>query len=252
MLTFRRVDTVDETTPNSRVYGYTVIIAIGAGCYIQSSFAVAQAKVPRSRSSDAGGYIALAQNLGIVLAPAISGSVFQNVAVDNLQSLLPNFPKDALQGAVSGANSGLFSRLPTTVREQVLSVIVAAMAKTYILVITAGAMTVVGSLFLSVSTKRLTKFIFKVTCLRVVWIAREALSRDRGRRLRLCPVPTETASVTKHWTTFESFHFPSDLRSSESLTVSLPPVVFCSCSPLPQRHPSQASEQQKTVDINCH
>lgn len=146
-----RSDTVDEKSSNGRVYGYTAIIGIGAGCFIQSSFAVAQAKVPRSRASDAGGFIALAQNLGIVLALAISGSVFQNVAIENLKKVLPGVPTEALRGAISGANSGLFAQLSPAARAQVLAVIVAAMSKTYILVITAGAMTLFGSLFMSVS-----------------------------------------------------------------------------------------------------
>jgi hypothetical protein len=145
-------DSVDENSSNGRVYAYTALIGIGAGCFIQSSFAVAQAKVPRSRASDAGGFIALAQNLGIVLALAISGSVFQNVAIGNLQTLLPSVPTEALRGTISGAGSSLYAQLSPTIRAQVLAVIVAAMSKTYILVITAGALTLVGSLFMSVSS----------------------------------------------------------------------------------------------------
>ena len=142
---------MDEGSSNGRVYGYTAIIGVGAGCFVQSSFAVAQAKVPRSRASDAGGFIALAQNLGIVLALAISGSVFQNLAIDDLREALPGVPTEALRGAVSGASSGFFAQLPSAGRAQVLGIIVAAISKTYILVITAGAMTLLGSLFMSVS-----------------------------------------------------------------------------------------------------
>lgn len=144
-------DTVDKDGANGRVYDYTVIIAIGAVCFIQAGFAVAQAKVPRPRGSDAGGFIALAQNLGIVLALAISGSIFRNAAIGSLQKVLPDIPIDDLRGAVSGANSGLLAQLPPAIRDEVLSVVVAAMSKTYILVIIAGAVTIVGSLFMSVS-----------------------------------------------------------------------------------------------------
>ncbi|KAF2195913.1 MFS general substrate transporter [Zopfia rhizophila CBS 207.26] len=140
--------TVDEFTSNSRVYGYSVLIGIGAGMFIQTSFSVAQAKAPGNRSSDATGYIALAQNLGIVLALAISGAIFQNKAMDGLQRILPDIPRDALRGIVSGSGSALFKQLPPQLQGQVLAVIVKSMSYTYIPVITAGAMAIVGSLFL--------------------------------------------------------------------------------------------------------
>jgi hypothetical protein len=145
-------DTVDQNTSSSRVYGYSVLIGIGAGMFIQTSFSVAQAKVAKNRASDAGGYIALAQNLGIVLALAISGAVFQNSAINRLQTILPDVPREALQGAISGAGSQFFQRLPPALQEQVLVAIVGSMAKPYILVITAGSMTIIGSLFMKVST----------------------------------------------------------------------------------------------------
>jgi hypothetical protein len=65
--------------------------------------------------------------------------------------VLPDIPIDDLRGAVSGANSGLLAQLPPAIRDEVLSVVVAAMSKTYILVIIAGVVTIVGSLFMSVS-----------------------------------------------------------------------------------------------------
>jgi len=118
--------------------------------FIQTSFSVAQAKVPKNRASDAAGFIALAQNLGIVLALAISGAIFQNKAIAGLQQILPDVPRKALQSAVSGANSGLFASLPPDTRIKVLAAIVHAMSYTYVLVIVAGAMAAVGSLFMKV------------------------------------------------------------------------------------------------------
>ncbi|KAB8542086.1 hypothetical protein FH972_025549 [Carpinus fangiana] len=140
--------TVDVGSTNSGVYGYSILIGIGAGCFIQASFSVAQAKVPHSRASDAGGFIALAQNLGIVLALAISGSVFQNEAYGNLKQLLPSAPEPVLRGAVSGANSEFFTSVPPEMIGRVLESILDAMSKTYVLVITAGAMTIIGSLLM--------------------------------------------------------------------------------------------------------
>jgi hypothetical protein len=119
--------------------------------FIQTSFSVAQAKVSKDRASDAAGYIALAQNLGIVLSLALSGSIFQNRALESLQEILPNVPTNALRGAITGSGSTLFNDLSLEVRSQVLSAILRAMSYTYILVIVAGAMAIVGSCFMKVT-----------------------------------------------------------------------------------------------------
>ena len=43
--------TVDESTTNAKLYGYSIILATGSGCIIQIGFIVAQAIVPRSEMS---------------------------------------------------------------------------------------------------------------------------------------------------------------------------------------------------------
>lgn len=98
--------------------------------FIQTSFSVAQAKVPLNRASDAGSFIALAQNFGIVMALAISGAVFQNTAVKNLQHLLPNIPEDQVKQAISGSGSALFTQVPPNIAHQMLDIIVDSIAKT--------------------------------------------------------------------------------------------------------------------------
>ncbi|KAJ5992170.1 major facilitator superfamily transporter [Penicillium sp. IBT 35674x] len=141
------MSTIDETSPISRVYGYSALIGIGAGMFIQTGFSVAQAKVSPNRASDAASLIAFAQNIGIVLALAISGSIFQNQALDSLQELLPGIPREALRGAISGFNSDLIKTIPAETQAKVIHAIVHAMSHTYYLVITAAVMTAVGSLF---------------------------------------------------------------------------------------------------------
>lgn len=142
---------MDENSSNTRVYGYSVLIGIGAGMFIQASFSVAQAKVSASRASDAASFIALAQNLGIVLALAISGAVFQDRALDELQKVLPQMSHSQLRGAISGTNSSLFRQISAGTRERVLHAVVDAMSRTYYLVAAAGALAIVGSLFMKVS-----------------------------------------------------------------------------------------------------
>ncbi|KAJ6110776.1 major facilitator superfamily transporter [Penicillium sp. IBT 16267x] len=141
------MSTIDETSPISRVYGYSSLIGIGAGMFIQTGFSVAQAKVSPHRASDATSFIAFAQNIGIVLALAISGSVFQNQALDSLQELLPGIPREALRGAISGSNSELIKTIPAETQAKVIHAIVDAMSHTYYLVIAAAVMTAREGIF---------------------------------------------------------------------------------------------------------
>lgn len=99
------LDTVDPSTSNSQVYGHIALIGIGAGIFIQTSFSVAQAKVPQKHASDAGIFIALAQNRGSVMALAI----FQNTAVKNLHLLLPDIPKNPVKQATLRSESSSVS-----------------------------------------------------------------------------------------------------------------------------------------------
>lgn len=144
------IATVNENTSTAHIYGYSALIGIGAGMYIQTGFSVAQAKVNSSRASDAASFIALAQNLGITLALAISGAVFQNQALDELQTLIPRYPRETLRGAILGPSSSLLKQLPDAARNEALHSIVKAMSHTYYLVVVAGCMAAVGSLFMKV------------------------------------------------------------------------------------------------------
>ncbi|KAJ5649300.1 major facilitator superfamily transporter [Penicillium longicatenatum] len=141
------MSTIDETSPISYVYGYSALIGIGAGMFIQTGFSVAQAKVSPTHAADATSFIAFAQNIGIVIALAISGSLFQNQALDSLQDLLPGIPRETLRGAISGSNSELIKKIPAEAQAEVLHAIVHAMSHTYYLVIAAAVMTALGSLF---------------------------------------------------------------------------------------------------------
>ncbi|KAJ5272444.1 hypothetical protein N7478_007569 [Penicillium angulare] len=142
------MSTIKLSSHVGKIYGYSVLIGLGAGLFIQTGYSVAQAKVPSSRASDASSFIALAQNIGFMLSLAISGAVFQNEAVDKLHVLLPTLTREQLHGAITGASSGMMQHLPDELRKKVLEAIVEVMGHTYYLVATAGVMAAVGSLFM--------------------------------------------------------------------------------------------------------
>lgn len=140
--------TVNTDTSISKVYGYSVLVGIGTGMFIQTSFSVVQAKVTFAEIPLAVGFITCAQTVGVTISLAIANSVFLNSASNQLVAKFPSIDPGTIKGAIAGANSSLFSSLDPASKQEVLRIIISAMSKTYILVITAGAMTLILALFL--------------------------------------------------------------------------------------------------------
>jgi hypothetical protein len=142
--------TVKASTSTSAIYGYTVLIAIGAGLSAQTAYSVAPAKVQPHQVPAAIGFINVAQIGGNVIALTVSGTVFQNIAASDLGKVLYplGFNSSDVQGAIAGSQSTLFEHLPAAVKSNAIEAIVQAIDKTYTLVITAGALALVTSVFL--------------------------------------------------------------------------------------------------------
>ncbi|KAF7128710.1 hypothetical protein CNMCM5793_003561 [Aspergillus hiratsukae] len=140
--------TVGLTTSVAHVYGYTILIGVGVGFFAQASFSVAQATVAPELVASAVGFISLAQITGITLSLAIANAVFFNQSVRSLQTILPGVDPEHIKQTISGTQSELFQSLAPRVREQVLEALVDALSKSYILVMTAGALVAVLSLLM--------------------------------------------------------------------------------------------------------
>ena len=138
--------TIDASSSSARVYGYSVILAVGGGSFVQAAFSVAQAKVGQVKIPEAIGFITLGQILGATVSLAIADSVFLNDAARGIAALDPTASKSAIYQAVSGAGSNLIQSLDPATRTKALDAIVSSMSKVYILTITAGALVLVVSL----------------------------------------------------------------------------------------------------------
>ncbi|KAK1992805.1 putative efflux pump antibiotic resistance protein [Colletotrichum falcatum] len=140
--------TVEQDTPASRVYGYTVIIGAGVGMFLQASFSVVQTVVKPSDIPPAIGFITLAQFVGITLSLAIANAILLNSSQDEIQHILPDTPPADIQAAILGARSSLVRGLSAELRTRVLDAIVKAIDQTYTLVIAAGGLTAILSLIM--------------------------------------------------------------------------------------------------------
>ncbi|KAH7014530.1 LOW QUALITY PROTEIN: major facilitator superfamily domain-containing protein [Microdochium trichocladiopsis] len=147
------------TTPAAAIYGYTVLIGLGVGSWIQASFSVAQAKAEPANVPAAIGLMTLAQFLGITTGMAIASSVFLNLAQQKVVDILGggggggeggvsrHEVEVAIMFAGSSSGGGLAGQTEE-VRKMVVGAIVQSIGSTYVLVVTAGAMVAVLSLFM--------------------------------------------------------------------------------------------------------
>jgi hypothetical protein len=69
------IDTSDDTTSNAKIYGYTILLGTGVGCYCQAGFPVAQVKVAASDIAYSVGFMTVSQMLGIAFGTGMSGAV---------------------------------------------------------------------------------------------------------------------------------------------------------------------------------
>lgn len=136
---------------NSAIYGYSVILAIGVGSTCQAAYSIATAKVEPHRTPDAVGFINSAQIGSITIALAVSGTIFQNLAYQNIQNATAGlgFAAADIHAAIAGAKSIIFSSTTSPeVRAAVIEGIVEAIRDVYIMAIAAGALTIFAAFLL--------------------------------------------------------------------------------------------------------
>lgn len=88
------------------------------------------------------------QITGITLARTISNSIFLNEATNKISHILPSLPRTVVQQAISGADGTLFATLNATDGSNILEAIVKTINDVYGMVIAAGGVAIVLSLFM--------------------------------------------------------------------------------------------------------
>ncbi|KAL8886259.1 MAG: hypothetical protein Q9192_006515 [Flavoplaca navasiana] len=123
---------IDVNTSASAIYGYEVMVAFGAGSFVQASFSVIQTIVTPAEMSYGITLMLVAQLSGLTLGLSVAGAVFLNLATNDLNVILTDVPTQDIQQLVSGTSNALFSSLPDDIRYQALEIIVNALRRTYI------------------------------------------------------------------------------------------------------------------------
>lgn len=138
--------TVDQQTPTSQVYGFTILLGVGVGMFLQASFSVAQAVVDVENIAPAISFITLAQTVGITMALAIANAILLNDSQAKIQAILPDVPLASIQASILGSRSELVKSLSPELKVRVLDAIVEAIGKTYSLTIAGGGLVALLSL----------------------------------------------------------------------------------------------------------
>ncbi|KAI1263591.1 major facilitator superfamily domain-containing protein [Xylariaceae sp. FL1019] len=141
--------TSSTSIPNSSIYGYSILVAIGMAAY-QASYSIAPIKVAEDEVAEAILFINFAQNGAALIALAASNAIFQNVAFDRLSPILTpaGYSSEDITAALAGARSTVLDTAPPDVREAALDVLVQVIDYVYTLVIAAGGIMLICSLFM--------------------------------------------------------------------------------------------------------
>lgn len=143
--------TIHPGTSVAKIYGYTILIAAGAGSTTQAAYSIAPAKVHDAGDIPAAvAFINVAQIGAIVIALTISGTIFQNLSFNGLTEALRslNLSPSDIRSAISGSQSTVMQNLDPVSKAAALNVITAAINRVYLLVVAAGALGLVCSLAL--------------------------------------------------------------------------------------------------------
>ncbi|KAK2021936.1 MFS general substrate transporter [Colletotrichum zoysiae] len=140
--------TVTVDTSVSAIYGYSVLLGIGGGCFMLTAFGCVSDVVEPKEVFNAIGVVSLIQCVGITFFPALSGSIFQNVGANYILPLLPSGYSGDPRQILAGASNAQWQSFSSDVQARLAGVIVEAMSNVYIMTIIASGVTALLSPFL--------------------------------------------------------------------------------------------------------
>ncbi|KAL8786818.1 MAG: hypothetical protein Q9213_002555 [Squamulea squamosa] len=142
------LSTLSLNTDFARIYGYSVIIGVGAGLVVQAPYTIAQAKHDLEAVPLVTAFISCGQMTGVALSISIGSSVLLNQATERLASILPDVPRSAVQGSISGATASSLSSISPAQRDGVLVVVASTLGSVFYMVVAGGALALLLAIFM--------------------------------------------------------------------------------------------------------
>ncbi|KAG9529769.1 MFS general substrate transporter, partial [Aureobasidium melanogenum] len=142
--------TVHLDTSTSKIYGYEVLMAFGAGMSMQVAYSVAVAVVDKVDTLNAVGFINVAQIGSISLGLSIAGCLYQNIGFDNIKNAASayHFSDTEIRAALGGAHSAILASGDMELERVVLEAIAATLGDIWGLSIVAGAVALLSGVFM--------------------------------------------------------------------------------------------------------
>jgi hypothetical protein len=138
---------VKAGTSDAWIYGSSALLGAGVGMIAQAGFGVAQACVEQDRAAMTVALVALGQTGGITASLAVANTLFVHEAENRLRGILGSgLSRKEIHAAIGGVATDVFQKLPHRTQIAALGALVDAMALPYILIMAAGALTVLASL----------------------------------------------------------------------------------------------------------
>ncbi|KAJ6153418.1 hypothetical protein N7497_007737 [Penicillium chrysogenum] len=130
-------------TSNARIYGYSILVGSGAGCYVVAGFPVVQSLVAPKDIPNAVGAMAISQDLGMVIFLAMCGSIYQNTALQKVSQAMPKLSAADISNLVAGTSSQTYKALSESERALVAPQITDAMSNVWLFFLVAGILSFV-------------------------------------------------------------------------------------------------------------
>ncbi|CAI7590854.1 unnamed protein product [Penicillium viridicatum] len=135
--------TTDIHISNARIYGYSILVGSGAGCYVVAGFPVVQSLVAPKDIPNAVGAMAISQDLGMVIFLAMCGSIYQNTALQKVSQAMPKLSAADISNLVAGTSSRTYTALSESERALVAPQITDAMSNVWLFFLVAGILSFV-------------------------------------------------------------------------------------------------------------
>ena len=141
--------TLSPATESARIYGYSVIVGVGAGLVVQAPYTIAQAKHGLEAVPLVTAFISCGQMTGVALSISIGSSVLLNHATERITAILPDVPRSAVQASIIGARASSLSSMSSAQRSGVITVVASTLGSVFYMVVAGGALALLLAIFLT-------------------------------------------------------------------------------------------------------
>ncbi|CAO1597608.1 hypothetical protein XANCAGTX0491_001415 [Xanthoria calcicola] len=142
--------TSTPTTPVAHIYGYSIPMGLGSGAYLMAGFNVVEKMVGPDELSNAVSFMAIAQDIGLILLLALAGSIYQNTTTARLRLLLASASSGEAADVdilLAGTSNDAFRSLrPESLKADVVREVTGGIAGVWALLMAAAAVSLVAAL----------------------------------------------------------------------------------------------------------